>query len=331
MSYLNLFGPGAPLGAFRSPMRILITGGFGFIGGRLGQHLSNLGHEITLGSRKVERPPAWLKNAKIALLDWDKQETLVVPCKNIDLIIHAAGMNAHDSSLDPIAASKFNGGGTEALVLAAAKANVKRFIYLSTAHVYSNPLHGLIDENTPTKNLHPYALSHLQGEKAVENCSIDHSIEGVITRVANVFGAPSHPGIPCWSLLTNDLCKQAIKQGEMLLITDGTQKRDFLDMSSACNMLSFLCEKPITPNKSLIVNIGSGRSYTLIEMATLIQDRCRINFGFTPKIISNQKNSIENNSDFIFKVDRIHRLGYSFKQNILNEVDNLLTFCKSHF
>jgi UDP-glucose 4-epimerase len=311
-------------------MRILITGGFGFIGGRLAQHLSNLGHEITLGSRKVKSPPSWLRDAKVALLDWNRPEALAAPCKNIDLVIHAAGMNAHDCSLDPIAAEKFNGGGTEALVLAAANSNVKRFIYLSTAHVYSNPLHGLIDENSPTKNQHPYALSHLQGEKAVENCSIDHSIEGVITRVSNVFGAPSHPSIPCWSLLTNDLCKQAIKQGEMLLITDGTQKRDFLDMHSACDMLSLLCEKTIAPNKSLIVNIGSGRSFTLIEMATLIQDRCRINFGFTPKITINNKNISEKNSDLIFNIERIQELGYSFKQNITNEVDNLLTFCKSH-
>lgn len=312
-------------------MRILITGGFGFIGGRLAQHLTNLGHEITLGTRFLKSSPKWLKTAEVAKTDWHNPDALAMLCKNVDLVIHAAGMNAQDCSSDPASAYLFNGEITKTLAHAAAKEGVLRFIYLSTAHVYSSPLRGVINEEVIPENKHPYAASHLEGEKAVYNCSKIHSIEGIIARLSNVYGAPASPDAKCWSLLTNDLCKQAIQTGELRLNTNGTQKRDFLDITSACEMLSFLCEQPLNPDKSPIFNLGAGKSQSLMEMAQLIQERCRVNFGFTPKIYANEQSISENNSDLIFNIDRICHAGYLVKPNDLNEIDDLLIFCKKHF
>ncbi len=57
------------------------------------------------------------------------------------------------------------------MVEAAVAKIVKRLIYLSTIHVYKNPMEGKIDETTPTTNLHPYAISKLAGEKVVQYAS----------------------------------------------------------------------------------------------------------------------------------------------------------------
>jgi UDP-glucose 4-epimerase len=312
-------------------MRILITGGFGFIGGRLAQHLSNLGHEITLGSRKVKNPPSWLKDAKVALLDWNRPEALAIACKNIDLVIHAAGMNAQDSFANPISAHQFNGIATGSLINAAAKEGVKRFIYLSTAHVYSNPLSGIINEKTTPQNKHPYALSHLEGERLIRNCSSKYPIEAVIARLSNIYGPPAFLDSNCWNLFCNELCKQAIENGELRLNTNGTQKRDFLDISSACEMLSFLCERSIGSEKLCVFNVGTGNSQTLLEMAGIIQSRCSINFGFMPKIRISAIKNIDNNSDLVFNVDQILEAGYLFKDNKVSEIDNLLMYCKKYF
>ena len=51
-------------------MRILIAGGFGFVGGRLGVHLAKQGHKIVLGTRKSVAPPLWLPTAEVAKIDW---------------------------------------------------------------------------------------------------------------------------------------------------------------------------------------------------------------------------------------------------------------------
>ena len=136
-------------------MKILITGGFGFIGGRVSQYLANQAHDVIIATRS----PSSLFNlpafAKVININLDKLDTLTDACKNIDLVIHAAGINSQECLENPIAAHRFNAIGTKNLLNASIKNGVKRFIYLSTAHVYSARLDGIIDEFTPTLNPHP--------------------------------------------------------------------------------------------------------------------------------------------------------------------------------
>jgi UDP-glucose 4-epimerase len=147
--------------------RVLITGGFGFVGGRLATYLAQKGHHVILGSRITSISPAWLPHAEVIQIDWDDEVALEHICSQVDVVIHAAGMNTQDSTADPIAALAFNGLATARLVTAACWKGVQQFIYLSTAHVYANPLVGVITEESCPRNLHPYATSHLAGEQEV--------------------------------------------------------------------------------------------------------------------------------------------------------------------
>ena len=61
-------------------MKILITGGLGFIGGRLGIHLFESGHEIILGTRKNINPPVWLPAASMKMMDWESDDSLNEAC-----------------------------------------------------------------------------------------------------------------------------------------------------------------------------------------------------------------------------------------------------------
>ena len=148
-------------------MRILITGGFGFVGGRVAVHLAKQGHKIVLGSRKATCPPPWMQQAEVANINWDDPISLELSCREVDVLIHAAGMNAQECLADPVAALAFNGVATARLVAAATRARVNHMICLSTAHVYDSPLEGVITENSCPQNLHPYATSHLAGDHAV--------------------------------------------------------------------------------------------------------------------------------------------------------------------
>ena len=111
-------------------MRVLIIGGFGFVGGRIGEYLLKAGHQVILGSRETRTVPEGLMHAKTVKIEWNNTSKIESICSNVDVIIHAAGMNAQDCTADPVAALNFNGVATENLVNAAIRANVKKIIYI---------------------------------------------------------------------------------------------------------------------------------------------------------------------------------------------------------
>ena len=312
-------------------MKILITGGLGSIGGRLGIHLFENGHEIVLGTRKNSKPPGWLPTAKMVMMDWESDESLNQACLDIDLVIHAAGMNASDCELNPVAALNFNGNATSKILTAAVNNGVKTFFYLSTAHVYSNPLQGLVDENTNPTNPHPYATSHSEGEKHARQAKDKGLINSTILRLSNTYGAPTSPEVNCWKLLVNDLCMQATISKQLRLSTSGKAQRNFITLSDVCNVIKELINKSESQILPLTLNIGNTYSSTVYEIAVLVQHRCEVVLGFRPDIIVNSDNSSQENTSLDFKSLYSNLFDNEIKNNSNSEIDELINFCKKHF
>lgn len=313
-------------------MRILITGGFGFIGGRLGQYLQQNGHQVILGSRNASCPPEWLPQAEVAQIDWCDSCALVLSCNGVDVVIHAAGMNARDCATDPVAALDFNGVATARLVTAASRAGVQRFIYLSTAHVYANPLVDVITEGTCPRNLHPYATSHLAGEHAVLHASHSKQIRGTVLRLSNAFGAPMYKDVNCWMLLVNDLCKQAVQTRKLVLQTSGLQQRDFIGMAEVCRVTEHLAIGNVSFTQPNIFNVGSSVSQSVFAMAQLIQQRCAQVLGFEPLLQRVQSEAVEPHRMFSYRVDNLIAIGLKNDDcDSTFEIDSLLRFCHSIF
>ena len=312
-------------------MRILITGGFGFLGSRLSVHLAQAGHQIIIGTRNSIDAPGWLPQAKVVKIKWNDEDALESNCNGVDVIIHAAGMNTKDCAADPVAALAFNGVATAKLVKAASRAGVNKFIYLSTAHVYANPLVGVITEETYPRNLHPYSTSHLAGEDAVLNPNNRNEIKGVILRLSNIYGVPTHKDVNCWRLLVNDLCKQAVETGKLVLHTSGQQQRDFISLTNLC----YVTEKIMTETKlkhANVFNVGSGVSHTVLAMAQLIQQRCAEVLSFTPELQHKLSGGKDQTLPLFYHTDNLNILGISCKnQTNIREIDALLNFCKTAF
>ena len=147
---------------------VLLTGGFGNLGGRVAAALNNQGRwDIRLASRSHTAAPAWAPLAEVIHLDVLDAEDVARSCKGVSAVVHLAALNDRLAAQDPELAESILGFGTHALVNAAIENNVQRFIFMSTAHVYSSPLQGVITESTSTTNQHPYATSHISGERAV--------------------------------------------------------------------------------------------------------------------------------------------------------------------
>lgn len=315
-------------------MKVLITGGLGFIGGRVAAHLSGAGHQIILGSRRACEPPFWLPKSDVVAINWGENDSLQDCCNSVDIVIHAAGMNSGDSALNPVGALAFNGVETARLVRAATMAGVKQFIYLSTAHVYANPLLGVLTEETPPTNLHPYATSHLAGEQVVLAATQDGKMSGVVLRISNAFGAPMDGDVNCWMLLANDLCRQAVQTRKLTLHTNGLQERDFIGMNTLCKAVEsiLMLSARGAELESNVFNIGTGISRTVFEMAKLIQQRCFKVLGFWPDLEVPEEFTNNNNSKLHFRVDRLVNLNVSFnEQENIAEIDRLLNFCQLNF
>ena len=313
-------------------MEILITGGFGFVGGRLAKYFSKAGHKITLGSRNFANPPEWLPQASVAKLEWNDYSSLERVCDGVDFVIHAAGMNTQDCDSDPVAALAFNGLATARLVAAASRVSVKKFIYLSTAHVYASPLKGTLTEDACPRNLHPYATSHLSGEYSVLRASQLGQIQGAVMRLSNAFGAPMHKAANCWMLLVNDLCRQAVETRMLLLQTSGLQQRDFISLANVCQVADNLLLNQSWSDASGVFNVGSGSAQSVLKMAQLIQQRCIQVLGFEPVLKRAEGKMHEQHPSLAYVSARMPNNGSNINEiNNTMEIDELLQFCKISF
>lgn len=314
-------------GRLINSMRVLISGGFGFVGGRLAQYLHRMGHQVVLGSRTVRSSPAWLREAEVVEMDWNDHDGLAGICRGVDVVIHAAGMNAQDSFSDPAKALAFNGVATALLLSAAIRQQVKRFIYLSTAHVYGSPLQGTITEETCPRNPHPYATSHLAGELAILYATQCRQIDGIVLRLSNVFGAPTHAEVNCWMLLANDLCRQAVETAQMVLNTTGKQLRDFVPMKSVCEIFSNLMIRDEPWNINSAINVGSGSAMSVRSMAELIQQRCLNVIDFQPKIHGRILGDEDTSMNLEFRTTKLAEMVAAPSIDMECEIDDLLRFC----
>jgi UDP-glucose 4-epimerase len=308
-------------------MSVLITGGFGLVGGRLAVHLAAAGYDVRLGTRQKRPVPPWLASAVVTQTSWDSTAALVQACRGVDMVIHAAGMNAADCARNPGEALEFNGGATARLAEAAAEAGVHRLLYMSTAHVYRSPLAGVVTEDMAPVNPHPYATSHLAGEDAVMAAAQRGVLDGVVMRLSNAFGAPTHRDVNCWMLLVNDLCRQAARDRVLVLRTSGAQERDFIaidDVSTAAQLLLELPAVRLGPGR---FNVGSGRSIAVLAMAQRIANRCEAVLNHRPALEVGVDAPAPPEDTLDYRVDRMLALGWTPKEGVDAEIDRTLRFC----
>tara|TARA_Y100001970_G_scaffold219769_1_gene269743 strand:- start:30182 stop:31135 length:954 start_codon:yes stop_codon:yes gene_type:complete len=307
--------------------RILITGGLGFIGGRLCEFLIEDGYSVYASTRKTKLTEGLDSRINLVKLDLEENDSNFEDLLNdIDIVIHAAGLDAHSCKEDPDKAFLINSEGTSKILEAAIHKKVKTFIFLSTIHVFSNSLIGKFSKNSPTINKHPYATSNLEGESLVMKASAENKINGIVLRLANVFGAPVRKEGECWNLFVNNICKELIISQKITLNSSEHIERNFLPMSALCNIiLSIIKNKLNTPNKEALI-VSSKESLSLLNMARRIQDRFYKITSLKSRIIKQDIDQDYKNHELVIKSD------FVVEENLLNiELDNLIKYCLNNF
>lgn len=310
---------------------ILITGALGYIGGRLAATLAaDSSWSLRLATRSAgpERPP-WLPAGEMARMDVvrDSDLDLRAACQGVDTIVHLAALNEIDSALDPQKAMEVNAVGTLRLLQAAVKSGVKRFVFFSTAHVYGAPLTGTITEATLPRPVHPYAISHYAAEQFVLAAHDKGAIAGLVLRLSNGFGYPSHLHVNRWSLVSNDLCRQAVLEKKLVLQSSGMQRRDFIPLSDVAGAVQHMLGSPLAAWGDGIFNLGGRCSIQILELAQRIAARCGVILGFVPEIVRPAPAPSERDLPLTYSIEKLEATGFRLRGSMDDEIDGTLRLC----
>jgi len=254
--------------------RILITGGFGYVGGRITRHLGRLRAPVNLrvlSRRDLERVPPWAGSVEVVRGDLRDLVALTTAVAGVQAVIHLAAPDEVMSRKDPDEALEVTGQGTHRLLQASLEGGVRRFLYFSTFHVYGPWARGRITEETATRPVHPYAITHRLAEDYVNWFRHEHGLETLILRLSNAIGCPADPLVDRWTLVFNDLCRQAVLSGHLRLRSDGSQVRDFITLTDVARAIEHCLDLPDWGDG--LFNLGSDGPCQCSSWPKLLQRR----------------------------------------------------------
>ncbi len=251
-------------------MNFLITGGAGFIGKALANHLAAAGH----GVRVLDDLSAGENSGLHAHVEFTRGDVRDVPklwglLRGVDCVYHlAARVSVPESILYPVEYNAVNVGGTVSLMTAMRDAGVRRVILASSGAAYGEQTHQPISENAVMRPTSPYAVSKLSAEYYVQAIGALWKIESVVLRIFNAYGPhqqlpPSHPPV------IPRFLKQALSGGSLVVFGNGKQSRDFVYIDDVVRAL----ERAATTQNidRACINIGSGVDTTMTQLLDEIE------------------------------------------------------------
>lgn len=314
-------------------LSVLVTGGLGYVGGRIVERLcQRTDCKLKVGTRGTSSDkPSWLEVGDLVAMDFSDLTSLRSACRSVDVIVHMAALNENDSMVDPLAALTVNGMGTLKLLQAARQESVKRFIYFSTAHVYGAPLSGHITEQTLPRPMHPYAITHRTAEDFVLAAHDKKEVTGIVVRLSNAVGAPIMPSVNRWTLVANELCRQAVTENRLVLRSSGLQRRDFIPLTDVVNAVEHLLVLPARECGNGLFNLGGGISHSILEIAKLIAQRAGTVLGAVPELEVMSAGLAEKENVLQYDVTKLQETGFRGVGEIGMEIDDTLRMCQTWF
>ncbi len=257
-------------------MEILITGGAGYIGSVVGEHLQTLGYSLVviddLRDGKKEAVPDGATFYEANFSDETILDTIFTT-HNITTVIHlAASANVPDSVVHPLPYYQNNVTGTIALLRKMKQYSVKSILFSSTAAVYGIPVNNTIIETDILKPVNPYGWTKLFDEQIIADTAAAHGLEYIIFRYFCAAGATAKNGesrgyeshlIPL--VIDTALGKRdEIKVfGNQFPTPDGTGVRDYIHVSDIARAHELALNANVT---NQIFNLGTNAGYSVLEI-----------------------------------------------------------------
>src|SRR3954451_18096390 len=243
------------------PMKLLVTGGSGFIGSHVVDVLAERGHEPVIFDR-IRSPHGSYPTVIGDATDCAWVESAMKRC---DAVVHLAAMaDVNDVQADPEGAERANGRATLAVLEAARRAGVKRVLYGSTIWGYSDCPETAVDEDTRfVMPGHLYTATKLAGELYCRSYAELYGVEYTILR----FGTPSGPR-PRAATVLAAFVKKALAGEPLTVAGDGSQGRRFVYVEDLADGV----ERALAPEAAnRIYNLAGSETTTILELAETVK------------------------------------------------------------
>ncbi len=263
-------------------MKILVTGGAGFIGSNLCEHLLDKAYKVicldnlSTGSKNNIINLLPNKNFKFIKGDIRNYEDCQLSTENVDFVFHQAALGSVPRSLeDPITSTDVNISGFAKMLFASQEAGVKRFIYAASSSTYGDEKSLPKKEDKIGSPLSPYAITKFVNELYAENFSSVYGIETIGLRYFNVFGKRQDPNGPYAAVIPKFIIS-LLNHKQPIINGDGNHSRDFtyIDNVLNANYLSMIgtSEKVFSDSNHQIFNVAYGEETNINTLFELISE-----------------------------------------------------------
>lgn len=309
-------------------MKILVTGGCGFIGSHTTDLLIENGHDVIVIDKVIRKENLNPKAKYIKLDITSKKLKSIIKKESPEILFHfAARINVRDSFKNPLEYSKNNIMGTINVLNSCVSSNIKKIIFSSSIAVYGEPNYLPVTEEHSTiisnlmnmkeyssKAINPYAISKITSEFYIQMFSNIYGIDYGILRYANVYGP--RQSLSSGAVIPSFIYK-ILSNEKPIIYGDGKQTRDFVyveDVARA-NMLAINW-------KNGIYNIGYGKETSIIEIFQKIRDILKKDIS---PIFVEQKNEIKR---IFVSIEKAKSFGWKPKIDIEEGIKRTVEYFK---
>ena len=259
-------------------MKILVTGGAGFIGSNLCEALLNIGYSVVcidnFATGKPENIAPFLENGNFSMIEGDirNPEDCKRAVSGVEYVLHEAALGSVPRSIkDPVTSNEVNITGFLNMLVAARDEKVKRFIYAASSSTYGDSQSLPKTEDVIGKPLSPYAVTKYVNELYADVFTRTYGLECIGLRYFNVFGKRQDP-LGAYAAVIPKFVKQLMEHESPVINGEGDYSRDFtyIDNVVQANLNSIGTKNPQAVNT--VYNIAYGERTTLNQLVAYLKE-----------------------------------------------------------
>jgi UDP-glucose 4-epimerase len=276
-------------------MKLLVTGGAGYVGSHSVRTLLDEGHDVVVLDNLSTGHKWALQDCELISVDLRDETNLLRSIKNrgFDGVLHFAAKSlVGESKSQPALYYQNNVGGTTNLVRAMQAADIQRLVFSSTAAIFGNPVSDLIDEKHPKTPINVYGQTKLVVEHLLQAVAESSDFSATCLRYFNAAGANNAANLGEWHEPETHLIPNALRAaagtgnaltlfGDDYPTTDGTCVRDYIHVDDLASAHVAAIEKMSAGGNFNVYNLGNGNGYSVKEVIAACEKAVGTEIPFT--------------------------------------------------